>query len=364
MYAGAYVLGRRPSDRKKQKPGRPGTGRSVTPVGKWEVFLPNRFPAYITWEQYLRNRDQLMANRIQAKGPIRQGSALLGGLLYCGRCGKKMRVMYSGRSFRYACTQARIVWQAPTCQSLAGQPLDEAMATKVMAVLQPAAIEASRRLAADLERQRVCAETLWRQRLEKAHFEADRARRQYELVEPENRLVARTLEGAWEEKLQGLRTLEEEHRRHQGQPPWRLRREEWEAIRNLAEDAPALWVAPTTTPFERKEMIRILVERVVVTVEGETEKVRAVVHWSGGSQSAFELDRPVRSWKQLSSWKPLQTRIRELQGEGKTSAEIAIALNAEDARPVRGSNGFTAALVRKLISRTGLSADRKKGGRQ
>src|SRR5262249_1463482 len=155
------------------------------------------------------------------------------------------------------------------------------------------ALEVSLRVASDLQGQLEQAEGQWRRRLERARFEADRARRQYDAVEPENRLVARTLEAAWEEKLAALRELSDGHERFLRQQPRALSGEEQAEIRRLAADLPALWSAPSTTDADRKEVLRQVVEDVVVTVEGQTEWCEALVRWSGGGETLARFRRPV-----------------------------------------------------------------------
>src|SRR5215469_16410969 len=172
-------------------PGRPGSGRRPSRVENADVFLPDRVPAYITWEQYLRNQAQLQSNKAASRGPVRAGSALLSGLLTCGRCGLRMNAQYNnnGGTARYCCMSMNINYGDPFCQSLTAAPLDALMMSLVLQALEPAALEASLALAADLEAERAKLDRHWQQRLERARYEVERARRQYAQVEPENRLV-------------------------------------------------------------------------------------------------------------------------------------------------------------------------------
>ena len=154
-------------------------------------------------DRYQANQARLRANAARKKGPVRAGSALLSGLLVCGRCGLRMTSVYNnnGHTARYQCATLRSVYDAPLCQSLTAAPLDALMARLVLEAVQPAALEVSLAVAADIEAERAALERHWQQRLERARYEVERARRQYNAVEPENRLVARTLERAWEEAL-------------------------------------------------------------------------------------------------------------------------------------------------------------------
>ena len=355
MYAGAYVFGRRPLDKRRQKPGRPGTGKRVASREEWQVFLPDHFPAYISWEQYLRNQDQLRANRPQQMGVPGQGRSLVAGLIFCGKCGKRMRSMCSGAGVTYICAQAKSMWGAPICQILSGRTLDSEVERQVLEVLKPASLEVRMAVATDVEARRVKEEVHWTQRLERAKYEADRAQRQFDGVEPENRLVVRSLERQWEDKLQALRQLEEEYRRHQAVAPPYLTRVEREAIQRLAEDIPGLWHAPTTTWAQRKEIARQLIDKVTVAIRGESERVKVAIFWAGGHETRLEIQRPVAKLSQLSYLEDLLDRIRVLRAEDKSSREIADILNSEHWRPAKRRLTFTPEMVRQLSSRAGLT---------
>ena len=181
------------------------------------MLLEGRCPAYITPERFWANQERLAANRARsdAAGAVRQGPSLLGGILRCGRCGQRMMVAYSGPAsrLRYSCGRAMVEYAEPLCQGLAGGVLDDLVAAQVLAALEPAALELSLAAADDLERERARLHQNWQQQVERARYEAERARRQYDAVEPENRLVARELERRWEEALKEQRRLEEEYAR-------------------------------------------------------------------------------------------------------------------------------------------------------
>jgi hypothetical protein len=181
--------------------------------------------------------------------------------------------------------------------------------------------------------------------LERARYQAQLAERQYQATEPEHRLVARTLEQRWEAALQEVRGLEEDYARFRLQQPAALTEREREQIRALAQDLPALWQAPTTTPIDQQQIIRFLVERVVVAVQGNTNQVQVTVEWLGGCSSQHELIRPVLSYRQMAEIDRLQTRIRQLPEEGLSYGKIAEALNAEGFHPSKQAAQFTGAKV-------------------
>jgi DNA invertase Pin-like site-specific DNA recombinase len=348
FYAGAYVYGKRRVDPRRKRSRH--SGRAVVSFGEWEVLLKDRLPAYISWEQYEHNVTQLAANDSRAMGGVRRGPALLAGLLKCGRCGGRMHVVYSGRRLRYACRSGSNRYAQPECDSLAGRVLDEKMAHLVLRALEPAALEVSLAVAADVEAERHRVEAHWLKRLERAHYEAERARRQYDAVEPENRLVARTLERAFEEKLSALQMLQQEHDRYTVERPTILSAEERDSIRALASDIPALWNASTTTTADRQTIIRQLVEQIVVKLDGNTERVQLEIRWVGGHRSTTSVIRPVARFDQLSYFSALVDRISALRAEHLSSREIARHLNEEGWRPPKQTT-FRADMVRSLLAR-------------
>lgn len=246
----------------------------------------------------------------------------------------------------------------PVCQSLAGTPLDEQVSALVLRALEPAALEVSLQVAEDLEAERAQRHQHWAQRLERAQYESERAFRQFNAVEPEHRLVARTLERQWEAALAELERLQAEHARFLAAQPAVLRAEERAAIRRLASDIPVLWHAPTTTCADRQAIIRQLVERVVVSVQGETERVEVQVHWIGSHGTQITLTRPVARLEQLSYYPQLLDRVVALHAQGRTQAAIAQALNAEGWHPAKRCETFNAAMVATLLARRGLCSMR------
>jgi hypothetical protein len=361
IYAGAYVYGRRRVDPRRQQPGRPATGRTpLLSAEQWQVCLRDRLPAYISWQQYERNQERLKKNRERypVGAPNRNGPALLSGLVVCGHCGYRMSVQYgkspNGRRYaRYICAHAAATRGEAVCATLSAPPLDEVVSELMLMALEPAALEISMRVSEEIERGRQRDEALWQKRLQRARYEAERAERQYHAVEPENRLVARTLEHAWEEKLRAERALQEEHRRRREQQPRYLTERERRAIRDLATNLPALWKASTTTPADRKAVLRILVDRVVATVERASEWVDLVVQWSGGHQTRTRMRRPVGKLVTLSLYKDLLTTIRQLRSDGHSSGEIAAKLNEDGWVTPTQRNAFNERLVRAMVHRYG-----------
>lgn len=366
IYAGAYTWGRRQVDPRRKVPGRRGTGRKKVAAEQCQVLLKDCCPAYITWEQYDANRRQMADNgsRAGSRGTPRQGPSLLGGLLECGMCGRRMNVQYSGKrnTLRYCCGRNYSSYGAALCQSIRGDGLDQLVGRLVLAALEPAALELSLAATADLQKEQQRLERHWRQRLERAAYESDRAARQYHATEPENRLVARELENRWEQLLGEQREVEEAHARFLREQPAELTEEQAQAIRQLASDIPALWHSPMTTPADRQRVLRHLIDRIVLTAPANREVAEVTVHWAGGCVSHQELVRPVAQYKQLRDFDRLAERVGQLRRAGYSSPRIATTLNDERWRPPRGGP-FKEGMIRSVFFRRDRSAEKGSANR-
>jgi hypothetical protein len=334
----------------------------MSPTDQWEVLELDRLPAYITWDHYLFNRESLHQHRSveSAKGSPRNGSALLTGLIVCGNCGRHLQVVYGpqGRPY-YSCVRHLRQGLKQECFGLKATAVDDLVARQVLRALEPAALELSCRAMEDIQRDRTRLEKHWRQRLERARYEAEDAERRYRAVDPENRLVARSLEQRWEEALLVERQVRDDYDRHLREQPPQLSREERERIAALSSELPALWHAPETSHQDRKVIIRHLVERVVVHVKPNSEYTDASIHWRGGFISQHEIVRPVKTYERLRDFDRLMERIAELCREGYSSARIGERLNEEGFSPPMRCGKFFPALVRQLLWRRGLTCDVK-----
>jgi hypothetical protein len=365
-YAGYYAYGRRQVDPRRKVPGRPDTGRVVKDAGEWLVLLPGRLPAYITPGEYEANIARMTANQQTAAAPgaPRDGAALLPGLLRCGRCGgHRMTVSYhdgSGSAYGYTCGFYQVNYgTGGRCQHIAGPALDGYVTGQVLDAVAPAALEVSMAAAAQAEGERAMLDKLWRQRVERARYAADRARRQYQLAEPENRLVTRQLEADWETALAEAGRLEADYQRFTEEQPATLTTAERAAIQALAADLPKVWDAPSTTQADRKELLRILIEDITVNVAGDSELVGVTITWAGGHQTSGQAVRPVGRLDQLSYFPALLARITGLAAAGRNNRQIADVLNAEGFRPPKRTSRFTHKQVRTLISQRGIRSQAK-----
>jgi DNA invertase Pin-like site-specific DNA recombinase len=366
-YAGAYRYGHRPVDARRKQPGRPTTGKLIRRPEDCLVLIRDRLPAYITWDRFRANQERLEANRARhdSPGAPRQGASLLAGLLRCGRCGRRMIVRYSGSKNRhsYNCTRGSSDYAEPLCQSLSGPVLDVLIAGRVLAAVEPAALEASLAAVAEVERGRSELTRHWQLRRERALYEVDRAARQYQACEPENRLVGRELERRWEEALKSQRQLDDEFARWQRTAPGRLSPEDEKAIRSLAADLPAVWGAATTTPAERQRFARLLIDHVRVIVDKASERVDVELDWVGGLSESHTLSRPVKRYDLQADYPQLVARLRAWCAEGQSAAGIADRLNAEGFRPPKRAERFTRGMVQRLLWHLDLARRAPHGSR-
>ena len=359
IYAGIYAYGRRRVDPARQRPGHPKTGLRRQDPDEWIARIEGALPAYISIEQYQANLDRLAANKPHADTPgvVRFGPALLTGLLRCGRCRRRMTVAYhvdAGKPrISYNCTGARAEYGGPVCQRMSGRCIDQAVIEAVLQTLTPAAVAVSLQAVEQVHTDRARLEQLWQQRLERARISVDHARRCYQLVEPENRLVARQLEADWEKALTDQRHLVEEHDRFQQTTPPTLTPAQREAITTAAHDLPRVWHAPTTTNADRKEIIRSVLDEITVLAQGRSELVDLTLTWAGGQTSHLTARRPLQCLEDLSYYPQLVARVVECAEAGQTTKAIVSQLRQEGLRHCRDDCDIGWRAVEQILRRAG-----------
>ena len=363
IHAGAYRWGHRTVDPRKKVPGRPQTGRTFNAHDRCRVLIRDRFPAYITWEEFEKNQQKLTENRILGKmlSAPRHGPSVLAGLLVCGRCGHRMLVGYGntggaarGKTLRYSCQRDAIDYGEAACQSLSGAVMESFVVDRLLQAVSPASLELSLAATEDVERERQQLDEHWQQRLQRSRYEVEQARRQYAAVDPEHRLVARELERRWDEAIRADEQLQADYARFASDCPSKLSQHEREQILALAEDLPALWRADSTTPEDRQTIARLLLEQVTVTVEGVTDRVDVELRWTGGFVSRHTLYRPVQKYEQLSNYDELVARIDTLRATRKTLSQIATTLNNEGFHPPKRSRRFTKGILSRFLRERGV----------
>ena len=331
-YAGAYAYGRSQSvpqvlpgqDRPIQK-----RVRQPNP-DEWTFLLLEVQPGYITWDQYLRNQhkldDNCTAQAQDRRGAVREGTALLQGIVLCGRCGRRMSVRYlqDGLTPVYKCDQAYHQFGEPTCQSIRGDTLDAAVAQLFLAAMQPAQLEISLTTLEQIETRAQQLDQQWQLRLERVRYQADLARRRLFAVDPENRLVARNLERDWNEKLAEIERLEREYLTWSSPKAFQLGPEERQRILALAQDLPTVWHATTTTYAQRKQLLRCLIKDVTLTRHQTT--IHLGVRWQTEALSELHLPRPQKIYEIQRTSSAVVDQIRQLAAT-QPDPQIATRLN-------------------------------------
>ena len=361
-YAGAYVYGRKVLDPTKRRPGAPSSGLVRQPIDKWEICLHNVYPAYIAWEEFLANQAQLRSNQLNYReelhGVPRKGQALLQGIVRCGYCGAFLHLRYSGPHGEfpvYVCNNDQRQFGGKRCQEVRAIALDMQVEQRFLEVLRPDQLTLALAALAHLEQAEQAECKQWELRLERARYEAKRAERQYQAVEPENRLVARSLERQWEEKLRAIEAVEKEYQAWRSTRLAPITEVDQATILALGSDLPAIWRAPTTTSADRKQMLRLLIRDVIVDGKRDHGQVWFQINWQTGAHEQFCYKRSVRSYEASADVEALEQRVRELNAASLIDAQIAAMLNAEGYETARLHRPFTGGTVWLLREKWGIA---------
>jgi DNA invertase Pin-like site-specific DNA recombinase len=327
-YAGAYVFGRHHT--RKTVDGR----SKIVPVPQeeWETLIPGAHAGYLSWEDYEQNQKRLHESAQamgsdRRKSPAREGPALLQGLLLCGRCGGRMTVRYHVRDGRlcpdYLCQREGIEHAQPLCQHVPGGGIDEAVGELLVEAVSPVALEVALAVQQELQSRLEEADRLRLQQVDRAQYEADLARRRYMRVDPDNRLVADSLEAEWNSKLRILTETQQARERQRQQDRQALSNEQRAAILALAADFPRLWRDPNTPDRERKRMTRLLVEDVTLL---RAENIVLHIRFKGGATKTLTVPLPLNAWQQRATSPEVVREIDRLL-EHNTYSQIASTLN-------------------------------------
>jgi DNA invertase Pin-like site-specific DNA recombinase len=347
-YAGAFVYGRR---RELTTPS--GTkGFQSLPREQWTTLLPGAHPGYISWEEFEHNQQLLAANAAahgtdRAAGPAREGPALLQGLVVCGRCGRRMTIRYhtrrGGQMPDYACLAEAIQAGGRTCQTIPGAGVDLAVGQLLLDTVTPLALEVALTVQAELEARADQADQLRRSQVQRARHHAELARRRYLAVDPDNRLVADTLEADWNNALRQLQTAQDDYQRATAAAQAALTDQHKARIRSLAADFPAMWSNPATPQRERKRIARLLLDDVTLV---KTDQIHLHVRFRGGQTTSLTVPIPATAWQARQTHPDTLTLLDQLLDD-HTDAEVADALNQASHRSGEG-RPFTGRIVLEL----------------
>ena len=299
VYAGAYAYGK--TRRETVLDGSGGRKKRLRhlPRSEWQVLIPEHHPGFIDWQTYEANQQRIAQNTRpgphMAGGAVREGSALLQGLASCGHCGRRLHTHYRGRAGApgYHCPGKVLVeGRGAYCLNVGGVQIDAAVTQAFIAALEPAKLAAALAAAERLEADREAMLKHWQLGVERASYEAERAERRYRAVDPDNRLVARGLEREWEECLRALEAAKAELADRERERPRLISHQERDRLLALGPDLTCVWNAPTTTPRDTKELLRTLIDEVIVKVERDKAAANLTLRWKGGVLTEIDLSLP------------------------------------------------------------------------
>jgi DNA invertase Pin-like site-specific DNA recombinase len=360
VYAGAYVYGKHRHERVLDEEGKIKQRSRKLPQSQWAVLIHEHHEGYIDRATYEANQARI-GNNVRPRphqpgGAVREGAALLQGIASCGHCGRKLRTQYPGRNARpgYYCAGKDIVnGRGVYCLTIGGVQIDRAVAQALLEALKPAAFEATLQATQKLESDYDAALAQWRLAVERTRYEAERAERRYRAVDAENRLVARGLEAAWEQRLRDLEQAQAELERKSQSRPRTLSNEDYRRIRALGADLDRVWAAPTTTDRDKKELLRTLLEEVIIAVQREEFCAHLTLRWRGGMITELDVHLPRLNPARIHTDEDTVELVRRLAIHYPDGV-IAGILNRQGRKTVRGER-FSANQVGSLRRYRGIA---------
>lgn len=359
-YAGAFAYGRRQADPSKQIPGRPATGRLRRPQEEWLALVKDIYPPYIPWQEFeenqrkiAENQERMQRDRFTSKGKNSLGTALLTGLVRCAKCGRKMNVLYKDNRFQYKCSKSSNELGTASCQFISGSRIDDVVEQEFFGVLAPAQIDALDQVTkAQTAHHREQLQHL-QQEIARLEYAATRAERQYNHVDPENRLIAANLEKKWEAALEELEQAKSQLAESQAAAPQAVKipAELREAFADVGQQLPEMW--PRLSMDAKRSLIRTLVQQINLLRDSEGVAHLRIV-WRGQLVTETQTAVPVQSLRYSDMEQRVAERVRELTARGATHEEILNALNEDgNLHPCRGGS-FTPQILNKLKQRYGI----------
>lgn len=353
VYAGAYVYGKTRHERYVDSHSQIRKRIRKLPREQWSVLIRDHHEGYIDWPAYEANQQRLGSNirpqPHQAGGAVREGGALLQGLAVCGHCGRRLHTHYHGRNAApgYHCAGKTLVeGRGQYCLNIGGIQIDQAVAHLVLEALTPAALQASIAAAQQLQVDHDAASAQWRLAVERARYEAERTERRYRAVDAENRLVARGLEAEWEQRLRDLEQAQKELAARERHRPRALDPAQAMRIRSLGADLKRVWFAATTEDRDRKELLRALIEEVIIALKRDDHRAHLTLRWRSGSLSETDIELPHRRVAPVRTAEETVALIRRLAVH-YPDAIIAGILNRQGRTSAYGER-FTATIVGSL----------------
>lgn len=356
-YAGVFAYGRRQADPRLRKPGRPSTGLRRKPIEEWLQCQQDVYPAYLSWEQYRANRERIEQNgvlfrekREKAQGFVRGGAGLLQGMVVCGHCGHHMRTVYKNVP-HYVCHGIFRTTTAPnTCSSVRSPIVNEVVVKAFFEAINPAQLDALDAILAAQQQERGQLDHQWQEQLKRVQYEAHLAQRQFDAVDPDNRLVAGELERRWETCLQQLHQVEEAYHHFQQTPvPEKIPASLRETFQNISSRLPDLW--EELSNIQKKELLRSLIRRIIIT-RPVPDRIEMRIVWISGFYTDHACLTPILGEKQVTGYEQMVGRVRELCDLGWNDQRIADQLTQDGFHSAR-SPEVTTRCVQKIRLKRG-----------
>ena len=358
-YAGAYVYGRWEYLSERRSPRTGKAAAHTRCVAQWPVKITEHHPAYVRWEEFVKNQERLRQNGSHDgnRGVPREGRALLQGIVYCGVCGRKMsvqnRAAKENRSPSYVCGRGYQDGDEKVCQSMTSRPVDAAVVAAFLGAVSPISLRVAMQVLDQVEQDLTAQRRQRELQLEQARYEARLAQRQYDSVDPSNRLVASELERRWNEKLERVAQLERAYAQAEHEAEWSLTADERSAITELSRDLPAIWSAETTTNQDRKQLLRMAIESVQLDGISQAGQIEMQIRWRSGTVTSLSIKRVAPGEGSLKTPEQAISQIHEM-ARRSSYKEIAARLNRVGLRSAFGRR-FTTQHVGYICRRDGLT---------
>jgi len=366
-YAGTYVYGRYRYRKNISPNGQIQTKMVKMPMPDWTVKIINHHEGYISWEEFLKNKVLIRKNQTNGEDTLlsqaaREGKALLQGLLLCSKCGRRLTVRYKGHGGiypTYECNhRKREGLTHNTCMSTRADSLDQAISKRILEVIKPKQLKIAFKALEELEKRNSLVDKQWQMRIERAEYEAQLAQRRYEQVDPENRLVAATLEGRWNDALIKAEQIKKDFFDYQQKKSLVVTVEQKEKIVALAKDLPRLWNSSTTKEKDRKRILRLLIKDITVERLSEQQQVILHIRWQGGACEDIIVNLPPKSYDKWRYPQQFVDEVRELAGN-LTDDQIVELFNKKGLRSPKG-NTFSKAMIKWIRYKHSIPSVRRK----
>lgn len=360
-YAGAYVYGRYQSVKEIRQDGTFHTKSKQMPISSWKVLINDHHEGYITWEDYIGHKKMLENNRTNGekmvlKGPAREGLTLLQGLLICGCCGRRLTVRYKGNGGLYPCYECN--WKKReglskrACINLRSDLIDNPIIARVLEVIKPKQIEVAIKALEEIERREKTLDNQWSMKIERAEYESNLAQRRYEAVDPDNRLVAGTLEKRWNEALIKLKDVKRQFEEHKQKKRISVTEEQKAQVLKLAHNFPQLWKADSTSTKDRKRILRLIIKDITVEKIAELKQIVLHIRWQGGALEDITIEIPANYCEQIRYKNDIIERVKELS-QNHTDAEIVEIFNKEKIKSAK-KKCFTLSMIKWIRYKHGI----------